>query len=209
MLYLKLFLEKMFVDIFSFWDYPRVMGVFSFFGFVRFILGCFFYVGVLVYSNYWYHPNNLSSWRFSVINIFLKGTRVRNVRHISGTRGLLIRLFFFTFIYVFGIFSPWCYPLGVHTVIITGISFRVWFMGVFCNVLAEDFIYARHFCLPGDGLGLRAVISDIEIIRKFLQWITVRLRLSLNIIVGTFIIIGVFNFIGVRESFLCSFFWKK
>ncbi len=104
-----------------------------------------------------------------MVDRFLIRTRERNVRHISGIRGLLTRLLFFTFIYVFGIFSPWCYPLGVHTVMITGISFGIWFIGVFCNILAEDFVYARHFCLPGDGLGLRAAISDIEIIRKFLQ----------------------------------------
>uniref|UniRef100_UPI0030FF1AFA ATP synthase F0 subunit 6 n=1 Tax=Thyasira tokunagai TaxID=3055801 RepID=UPI0030FF1AFA len=195
--------------MFSFWDYPSVIGLFSFFSFVSFMLGCFFYSGILIYSSYWYHPNNISSLGFSGMNSFLLSVRTSNVRHISGISGLLMSLFFFTFIYVFGIFSPWCYPLGVHTVMITGISFSMWFMGVFCNILAEDFMYASHFCLPGDGLGLSAVMSDIEIISKFLQWITVSLRLSLNMIVGTFMIIGVFNLIGLSENFLCSFFWKE
>uniref|UniRef100_A0AB39CCE3 ATP synthase F0 subunit 6 n=1 Tax=Thyasira tokunagai TaxID=3055801 RepID=A0AB39CCE3_9BIVA len=164
---------------------------------------------MLTYSFYWYSSNNFSAWMNKISMNFLKSVYESNVRHVVGIGGLLICLFFFTFVYVFGIFSPWCYPLGVHTVMITGISFSMWTMGVLCNILGEDFMYLGHFCLPGDGLGLSGIMSDIEIISKFLQWITVSLRLSLNMIVGTFMIIGVFNLIGMTESLVWFVFWKK
>lgn len=196
----------MLVDIFSFWDYPvGLWGLRTYF----YIIGSFFYLRVILYLLHWYTPTNFDSVIRGRVGLFVKRVRKGGVKHILGVRGVLISLVFFTAMYVFGIFSPWAYPLGVHTVFITGISFRVWLIGVFCGAVIEDFLYFGHFCLPGDGLNLRGLISDIEIIRKFLQWITIRLRLRLNIIVGTFIIIGVFSLIGGIEKILWFRFWKK
>lgn len=196
MLFLAFF-RYMITDIFSFWDYPSDLG-----GMVI-ILGRFFFIFVLRSVGYWYSPTSFLSIIFKVREKLRETVFHRGVRRIIGANRMVVRLLFFTFIYVFGIFSPWCYPLGVHTVIITGISLAMWLTGVMRNILGENIIYMSHFCLSRERLGLRGVISDIELVRKFLQWITVRLRLRLNIIVGTFIITGVFRFVGFREVLVC------
>nr|BAV25172.1 ATP synthase Fo subunit 6 [Conchocele cf. bisecta HPD1644] len=191
------------VDIFSFWDYPVGMGyILS----LMCLLSSAIFIFMVGMTNFWYSSVNISSMLGAVSKKFSAEVNQSQVQSISGTNGVVVGLFFFTFIYVFGIFSPWCYPLGVHTVMITGVSLSMWITGILCNMLGEDIIYVGHFCLPSESLGLSGVMSDVELISKFLQWITVSLRLSLNMIVGTFMITGVFNFVGVSESIFCFTF---
>lgn len=189
-------------DIFSSIDY-----YYSNFGFLKFVSFSWFF------SVFLFILFILPYYSLSRLNLFFRffnlNAWVRSLYRDKFIFGIISCFFIFiVFQNVYGLF-PYTFGIRRHFLRNIMISLEIWLVIMFWGIFHRVVSFLSHFVLFASPLGLGVGLCFIETIRNFIRFLTLALRLAVNITTGH-VILGLvgnacFSFFGSIRLFFLLF----